>query len=113
MSRLIGVCGALLVWCGGAAADPATSTPPGADAVSAPPVKEITIDPNAKEPVCRRAAPTGSRIAKERCETPAVAASSAEREQLRRDLDEMRTRAAMREQARAAAQLEALRRAGL
>ena len=114
MGRLIGVCGTLLIWLGGApvaAGPPASSA---ADAASAPPVKEVTIDPNVKEPVCRRQAPTGSRIAKQRCTTPDAALSSAEREQQRRDLDEMRTRAAMREQARAAAELDALRRrAGL
>jgi len=82
----------------------------GADAASPPPIEEVTIDPNVKEPVCRREAPTGSRIFKERCTTPGATVSSAEREQQRRDLDEMRTRAAMRDQARAAA--EQRRRAG-
>src|SRR5262245_31703311 len=109
MSRLVGVCAVLLVSVGSAAAaDPSASTPSGADAVSTPPVKEVTVTVDRNVTVCRRQAPTGSRIAIERCPTTA---SSAEREQLRRDLDEMRTRAALREQARAAAQLEALRRA--
>lgn len=114
MARLMGVCGALLALLGGASAlaDPSPSTP--SDAVTAPPVKEVTIDPTRREPVCRRQAPTGSRIAKEHCETAGTPASNAEREQLRRDLDEMRTRQAMRDQARAAAELDAQRRrAGL
>jgi len=109
MARIIGICGAWLVLLGGAAAaDPSQPTPSG-DAVRAPPVKEITIDPTIKEPVCRRQAPTGSRIAKARCEVPSTA-NSAERDQLRRDLDEMRMRQTMQDQARAAAELEALRR---
>jgi hypothetical protein len=108
MTRLILVCGGWLALLGStAAADPSESTAP-------PPVKEITIDPTVKEPACRRQAPTGSRIARQRCEPPSTTASNAEREQLRRDLEEMRSREAMRDQARAAAELEALRRrAGL
>jgi hypothetical protein len=89
-----------------AAAPPPAVTPSIAD--TNPPVKEVTIDPNAKEPVCRRQAPTGSRIARERC--AAAEPSRAERDQLRRDIEEVRMREVMRDQARAAADLEALRR---
>jgi hypothetical protein len=84
-------------------------------AAPAQPVKEVTIDPTAKPPVCKRYVPTGSRIATERCQSAEVDddARTAERDQTRRDIDEMRTRQAARDQARAAAQAEALRmRAG-
>jgi hypothetical protein len=79
------------------------------------PAKEVTLDPTAKPPVCRRYVPTGSRIATERCQSAEAAdgAQAAERDQARRDIDEMRMRQATRDQARAAAQVEALRqRAG-
>ena len=76
------------------------------------PVEEITLDPTVKPPVCRRYFPTGSRIATERCQSAeaTTVASEAERNQMRRDLEEMRMRQAAREQARAAAQAEAMRR---
>ena len=76
------------------------------------PVKEVTVDPTAKPPVCRRYVPTGSRIATERCQSAEVtdAAHAAERDQTRRDINEMRMRQATRDQARAAAQADALRR---
>ena len=109
MSRLIGICGAWLAFLGGAAAaDPSQPTTP-RDAVRTPPVKEITIDPTIKEPVCRRQAPTGSRIVKARCEAPSIV-SCAERDQLRRDLEEMRMRETMQDQGRGGPELEALRR---
>jgi len=103
MARLLGICAAGLAFLGGfAVADPAPT----------PPTKEVTIAPTGKEPVCRRSAPTGSRIAQQRCTTPGVASelSSAQREQLRRDLDEMRMRETLRDQARAVAELDAARR---
>ncbi len=94
--------------------DPTVATvPPEAD--KAQPVKVVTIDPTAKPPVCRRYVPTGSRIATERCQSAEAtdAARTAERDQTRRDIDEMRMRQAARDQARSAAQAEALRhRAG-
>jgi hypothetical protein len=76
------------------------------------PVKEVTLDPTAKPPVCRRYVPTGSRIATERCRSAEVsdAVRAAERDQARRDIDEMRVRQATRDAARAAAQAESLRR---
>lgn len=76
------------------------------------PVKEVTLDPTVKPPVCRRYVPTGSRIATEVCHSAEVADAvrAAERDQTRRDIDEMRMRQATRDQARAAAQTEALRR---
>jgi hypothetical protein len=92
---------------------PPASEPPRADKAEA--VKEVTLDPTAKPPVCRRYVPTGSRIATERCQSAETAddAPAAERDQTRRDIDEMRMRQATRDQARAAAQAEALRqRAG-
>jgi hypothetical protein len=103
-----------------ATADPSVAPDNPTVAASSPegdkaqPVKEITIDPTAKPPVCRRYVPTGSRIATERCQSAeATDAHAAEREQTRRDIDEMRMRQAARDQARAAAQVEALRqRAG-
>lgn len=94
-------------------ADPSGSPQSTAGTGAADSVKEITLDPNAKEPVCRRYVPTGSRIAKQRCETPSAAtttADSAERDQLRRDIEEMRSRQLMLDQARALARAEALRR---
>jgi hypothetical protein len=75
-------------------------------------VKEVTLDPTVKPPVCRRYVPTGSRIATEVCQSAEVTDSmrAAERDQARRDIDEMRMRQATRDAARAAAQAEALRR---
>jgi hypothetical protein len=92
---------------------PAATAPPEADKTQ--PIKEVTLDPTAKPPVCRRYVPTGSRIATERCQSAETmdAARAAERDQTRRDIDEMRMRQATRDQARAATQAEALRqRAG-
>ena len=76
------------------------------------PVKEVTLDPTVKPPVCRRYVPTGSRIATEVCQSAEVADAvrDAERDQTRRDINEMRMRQATQDQARAAAQAEALRR---
>src|SRR5688572_7306633 len=56
-------------------AAPVADEAPTTDAPSAPPavaeqshpVKEVTLDPTVKPPVCRRYVPTGSRIATERC----------------------------------------------
>lgn len=80
-----------------------------------PAVKEVTLDPTVKPPVCRRYVPTGSRIATEVCQSAEVtdAMRAAERDQTRRDIDEMRMRQATRDAARAAAQAEALRQRGL
>jgi len=52
--------------------------------------------------VCRKTAPTGSRIAAERCETTAgnAAADEIARDQMLRDIDEIRMQAAQRELAR-------------
>jgi len=105
MVRLIPMLGAWLATAA-AAVEPAAPTAP-ADTAAAQPVKVVTIDPNAKEPVCRRAAPTGSRIKKEFCEMPATASDTAAREQLRRDIDEVRTRQV---QAQQQAIADALRR---
>jgi hypothetical protein len=103
-----------------AAADPAVApaAPPTAasssEAARAPAVKEVTLDPTKKPPVCRRYAPTGSRISTERCKSADAATPSreAEREQTRRDINEMRMRQAMREQARTQALAEAMRQRG-
>ena len=103
-----------------AAADlpPATAEPPtataSAEAVATATVKEVTLDPTVKPPVCRRYVPTGSRIATEVCQSAEVtdAVRAAERDQTRRDIDEMRMRQATRDAARAAAQAEALRQRG-
>lgn len=78
-------------------------------------VRIVTLDPNARPPVCRRVVPTGSRIAEKRCETPnreSTAANEANRMVLRRDFEAMRDQQMMREQARQAAMAEALRRRG-
>lgn len=97
---------------------PATAEPPpatpSAEAVAVPTVKEVTLDPTVKPPVCRRYVPTGSRIATEVCQSAEVtdAVHAAERDQARRDIDEMRMRQATRDAARAAAQAEALRQRG-
>jgi len=96
-----------------ATAEPPPATP-SAEAVDAPAVKEVTLDPTTKPPVCRRYVPTGSRIATEVCQSAEVtdAVRAAERDQTRRDIDEMRMRQATRDAARAAAQAEALRQRG-
>jgi hypothetical protein len=110
--------------CVGDAAEPAAQTalappPPAAGATAANKtpenVRTVTIDPNARRPVCRRFVPTGSRIAEQRCETPQrepTAADEANRAVLRRDIEAMRDQQMMREQARQAAMAEALRRRG-
>jgi hypothetical protein len=93
--------------------EPTTSaTATDTDADKLQPVKEVTLDPTVKPPVCRRYVPTGSRIATEVCQSAEVANSvrAVERDQTRRDIDEMRMRQATRDAARAAAQAEALRR---
>jgi hypothetical protein len=94
-----------------AAAAPPEATAP---AAAKPPDKVVTIDPNAKPPVCRRYVPTGSRIATERCESApldsSAAAQEAHRETIRRDMAELRALQAMRDQARTQAIAEALRR---
>jgi hypothetical protein len=89
---------------------PRAASPADGDNASA--VKEVTLDPTVKPPVCRRYVPTGSRIATEVCQSAEVtdSARAAERDQARRDIDEMRMRQATRDAARAAAQAEALRR---
>jgi hypothetical protein len=102
-----------------AASDPAAATPELAPtATTSPPqaedmpaIKEVTLDPTAKPPVCHRYVPTGSRIATERCQSAEVADAGRadERDQTRRDIDELRMRQTMRDQARTAAQSEALR----
>lgn len=74
-----------------------------------------TIDPNVKEPVCRRYIPTGSRIAEQRCEMPKDTLSAQEqasRDILRRDVADLRMQQQLRDQARAAAMADALRRRG-
>ena len=76
-------------------------------------VRIVTIDPTLRPPVCRRFVPTGSRIAERRCEAPQrepTAADEANRAILRRDIEAMRDQQMMREQARAAAMAEAMRR---
>ena len=109
-------CVALLAGPASAADPPALATPTSAPALptggdQAQPVKQVALDPNVPYPVCRRIAPTGSRIKNEVCETPdSEKAREAERDQIRRDMDEMRARQAMRDQARAQALAEAMRR---
>jgi hypothetical protein len=90
----------------------ATEVEAGTDAGKVQPVKEVTLDPTVKPPVCRRYVPTGSRIATEVCQSAEIADAvrAAERDQTRRDIDEMRMRQATRDAARAAAQAESLRR---
>ncbi len=94
------------------AADPPVPRLADAEAARLGRVKEVTIDPTVKARACRRYTPTGSRIVKQRCEAPAQAERErgAAREQLRRDLDEIRMREALRDQAREQARAEALRR---
>lgn len=87
---------------------PAATAPP----TAAPaPLHEVTIDPNAKLPVCRRYVPTGSRIATKVCEVPSATPTAeqlANRDRTRRDFAEMRELQTLR---RTQAQAEALRRA--
>jgi hypothetical protein len=111
------------------AGEPETAPPPTAAATAEPQatapatteleptapqaVTRTTIDPNVKEPVCRRHIPTGSRIATQRCEMPQDTLSAKEqasREVMRRDVADMRMQQQMRDQARAQAMAEALRR---
>jgi hypothetical protein len=92
----------------------AATAEPAAEAKPVETVVEITIDPNAPTPVCRRYTPTGSRIATEVCEQPtakiSAAAEQANRDILRRDIEDMRAQQMAREQARQQAQAEAMRR---
>ena len=115
-----------LVWADPALADDGeasvpTSTPvttepePEPEVAAAQPqaITRTTIDPNVKEPVCKRYKPTGSRIAEQRCEMPTDSLSAkeqADREILRRDVEDMRRQQQMRDQARNQAMAEALRR---
>jgi hypothetical protein len=95
-----------------------TDAPPPVAADAAPKtgareVQVVTIDPNARPPVCRRVVPTGSRIAERRCESPkerTTAADEANRDILRRDIQALRDQQMARDQARQAAMAEALRR---
>jgi hypothetical protein len=77
-------------------------------------VRQVTIDPNEKLPVCHRYVPTGSRIATERCVSPdsgpATAAQRANHDILRRDVEDLRRQQQLRDQARSAAMADALRR---
>jgi len=78
-------------------------------------MREVTIDPNTRDPVCRRYVPTGSRISTMRCVTPQeslTAAQQADHDTMRRDVAEMRALQAMREQARTQALADMLRRRG-
>jgi hypothetical protein len=109
-------CLALLAGSASAADPPPPATPTSAPALpadgdQAQPVKQVALDPTVPSPVCRRVAPTGSRIKNEVCETAdSEKAREAERDQIRRDLDEMRARQAMRDQARSQALAEAMMR---
>ena len=91
---------------------PAASEP---EVATAPPqaITRTTIDPNVKEPVCKRYKPTGSRIAEQRCEMPTDSLSTKEqasRDILRRDVEDMRRQQQLRDQARNQAMADALRR---
>jgi hypothetical protein len=122
MTRLLApgsvACVALALLAGAALADDPEGSPPTNAAAAAEPEAIVpnattTIDPNVKEPVCRRYIPTGSRIATQRCEMPTDTLSAQEqatREILRRDVADMRMQQQLRDQARAAAMAEALRR---
>jgi hypothetical protein len=118
MIRLVAVGACCAVFLAGAAwaADPPPATPSFAPALPtegdrAQPIKQVALDPNVPYPVCRRIAPTGSRIKNEVCVTPdSEKARTAERDQIRRDMDEMRARQTMRDQARAQALSEAMMR---
>jgi hypothetical protein len=112
-----------LPYVGGAAEPPAPTAPaPTAPATASAPtetkapetVRVVTIDPNARPPVCRRVVPTGSRIAEQRCESakPETTVDAANRAVVRRDIEAMRDQQMLREQARQAAMAEALRRRG-
>lgn len=101
------------------AARPVAATPDAGAAQTAAeprkaPDRTITIDPNLRPPVCKRVVPTGSRIAEQRCESPAdratTTADDANRAILRRDIEAMRDQQMLREQARQAAMAEAMRR---
>lgn len=106
------------------AGEPETAPPPTAPATAEPQataleptapqaITRTTIDPNVKEPVCRRHIPTGSRIATQRCEMPQdtlTAKEQASRDVMRRDIADMRMQQQMRDQARTQAMAEALRR---
>jgi hypothetical protein len=124
MTRLLAprsvACCALALLAGPAVADdpptsPSTNAPAAAEpeAVAPHAITRTTIDPNVKEPVCKRHIPTGSRIATQRCEMPKDTLSAKEqasREVMRRDVADMRMQQQMRDQVRAQAMAEALRR---
>lgn len=118
MTRLVAVAGCVMALLAGAAlaGDPPATSPaapvPVIPSAAEQPIKQVALDPNAPYPVCRRIAPTGSRIKNEVCEAPNTDGNSrkAEREQIRRDMDEMRARQTMRDQVRAQSLAEAMRR---
>jgi len=122
MTRLLAPCSvaccALALLAAPALADDHPPSPsPNAQAAAEPeaivPNATTTIDPNVKEPVCKRHVPTGSRIATQRCEMPKDTLSvreQASREVMRRDVADMRMQQQLRDQARAQAMAEALRR---
>jgi hypothetical protein len=92
---------------------PATNAPAATESHAIVPNATTAIDPSVHEPVCRRYIPTGSRIATQRCEMPKDALSTneqASREVMRRDIADMRMQQQLRDQARAAAMAQALRR---
>ena len=94
-------------------ASPSTNAPAAAEPEAIVPNATTTIDPNVKDPVCKRHFPTGSRIATQRCEMPKDTMSvkeQASRDVMRQDIAEMRMQQQLRDQARAAAMAEALRR---
>lgn len=118
MARVVAVAGCIMALLAGTAlaGDPPATTPPATTppppSAGEQPIKQVALDPNAPYPVCRRVAPTGSRIKNEVCEMPNTDGKGrdAEREQIRRDMDEMRARQTMRDQVRAQSLAEAMRR---
>jgi hypothetical protein len=77
--------------------------------------RTVMLDPSEPRIVCRRHAPTGSRIAEQRCESTNARkkpADEASRALLRRDIQALRDQQMMREQARQAVTAEGIRRRG-
>jgi hypothetical protein len=62
------------------------------EALATPVQVDITPALNGDNVVCRRAAPTGTRIAVTQCESTATLSDAQSHEQMLRDLDEMRRR---------------------
>jgi hypothetical protein len=119
---LAATCAILASWPGLAAADATTKAERAAtraaaqqerQAAAPAKVPEVAIEAFARLPVCRRHVPTGTRIAGERCtsnDATTAALRKNEQDLTRQDVEMLRQRQMIQEQARQTARAEALRR---